>query len=163
MEKILLQLRDLLLGALPTTVIILFLYLFLRWAFWRPLVRVLAERQAATEGTRREAEEILKRANERLRQYEEALRHARAETYQQQEASRRLALEERGQILRDTRERAQELVRQAKLDIAGDVTQAKKELDAESQRLAEEITRTLLAPVPPGGARPEGSPRGGRA
>ena len=153
MEKTLLQLRDLLLGALPTTVIVLFLYLFLRWAFWQPLVRVLAERQAATEGTRREAEEILNRANEKLRQYEEALRQARAEVYQQQEASRRLALDERSQILRHTRERANELVRQAKLDIGGDVAQAKKELEAESQRLAEEITRALLAPARPGGGR----------
>lgn len=159
MEKILLQLRDLLVGALPTAVIVFFLYFFLRWAFWQPLTRVLAERQAATEGTRREAEELLSRANEKLRQYEEALRQTRAETYQQQEASRRLALEERSQILRDTRARAQELVRQAKLDIAGDVAQAKKGLEAESERLAEEITRALLAP-----ARPAGMParnRGG--
>jgi len=66
------------------------------------------------------------------------------------------ALDERARILRDTREKAGEMVRQAKLEIAGDVAEAKKDLEGESRRLAEEITRTLLEP-----ARPAGGPTGG--
>lgn len=144
MEKILQQLQELLWGALPTTVIVFLLFLFLRWAFWKPLERVLAQRQAATEGARQEAGELVAQANDKLRQYEDALRHARAEIYRQQEAARRQALDERSQILRDTREKAGQMVRQAKLEIAGDVDRAKKDLEAESRRLAEDITRTLL-------------------
>lgn len=153
MEKIVQQLLGLLGQAVWTTAIVLFLFFFLRWAFWRPFERVLAERQASTEGARREAEQILGQTDEKLRQYEEALRQARAEIYREQEASRRAALEERSQILRDTRQRATDMLGQAKLDIARDVEQAKKELDAESQRLAEEIARALLAPAGPGGGR----------
>ncbi|OFV83061.1 MAG: hypothetical protein A3D93_05130 [Acidobacteria bacterium RIFCSPHIGHO2_12_FULL_67_30] len=145
------QLQGLLWGALPTTVIVLLFFFFLRWAFWKPLERVLAERRAATEGARQEADQLVAQANEKLRQYEESLRHARAEIYRQQEAARRLALEERARILRETREQAGQMVRQAKLEIAGDVAQAKKDLDAETRRLAEEITRTLLEPT--GGGR----------
>jgi F-type H+-transporting ATPase subunit b len=148
---ILRQLQGLLWGALPTTIIVLLFFFFLRWAFWRPLERVLAERRAATEGAQKEAGELVAQANEKLRQYEESLRQARAEIYRQQEAARRLALEERARILRDTREKAGEMLRQAKLEIAGDVAAAKKDLDAESRRLAEEITRTLLEPA--GGGR----------
>lgn len=153
MGGILQQLQDLVWGAVPTTVILLFLFFFLRWAFWRPLERVLAQRQAATEGARRDADQLLAQANEKLHQYEEALRRARAEIYRQQEAARRQALDERNQVLRETREQARQMVRQAKLDIASDVAQAKQELESESRRLAEEITRTLLEPARPGGGR----------
>ncbi|MBI4466771.1 MAG: ATP synthase F0 subunit B, partial [Acidobacteria bacterium] len=128
-----------------------FFFIFLRWAFWRPLERVLAERRAATEGAHREADQLLGQADEKLRHYEEALRRARAEIYRQQEAARQQALDERARILRDTREKANQMVRQAKLDIANDVALAKKELEAESRRLAEEITRTLLEPARRGG------------
>ncbi|HXE76482.1 MAG TPA: ATP synthase F0 subunit B [Candidatus Xenobia bacterium] len=142
---ILSQLGDLFLGAAPTVVIVFLLFLFLRWSFWRPLERALAERHATTEGARQQAEKLLNVANEKLRQYEDALRQARTEIYQQQEASRRAALEERNHLVREARERAQASVRQSKLEIAAEVDQAKKALEGESQRLAEEISRTLLA------------------
>lgn len=144
-------LLPLFLGALPTVLLVFFMFFFLRRVFWQPFERVLAERQAATEGARREAEAILATATEKLRQYEEALRHARAEIYREQEAKRRQALEERGRIVGQTRQEANEQLRQAKLEIAGDVALAKKDLETESLRLAEEITRTLLSPA--GGGR----------
>jgi len=138
------QLGDLFLGAAPTVLILFFLFFFLRWSFWKPLERVLAERHATTEGARQQAEKLLNTANEKLRQYEDALRQARTEIYQQQEVGRQQALEERGRLVQDARQRAQESIRQAKLKIAGDVDQAKKHLEAESQGLAEEISRALL-------------------
>ncbi|MFQ5724469.1 MAG: ATP synthase F0 subunit B [Terriglobia bacterium] len=147
MERIAQQLLDLLWGALPTVVIVFLFFFFLRWAFWRPLERVLAQRQASTEGARREADQLLSQADEKLRQYEEALRQARGEIYRQQEAARHQALEERSRILRETREKANQMIRQAKLEIADDVAQARKELETESRRLADEITRTLLEPA----------------
>ena len=134
------QLLDLFLGALPTVIIVFFLFFFLRWAFWGPLERALAERQAATEGARKQAEQVIAKANEKMRQYEDALRQARAEVYRQQ------AVEERTRIVREARERANDSIRQAKLEIARDVDEAKKALEAESERLAEEIARSLLAP-----------------
>jgi F0F1-type ATP synthase membrane subunit b/b' len=151
MDQILQQLLDLLLplfwGALPTVLIVFLLFFFLRWAFWRPFERVLAERQAATEGARKDAETILNTASEKLHQYEEALRHARAEIYREQEAARSAAQEERSRTLRETRQQAAESLRQAKLVVNREVDEAKKELEAESQRLAEQIARTLLAPA----------------
>lgn len=145
------QLLNLILGALPTFFIVFLLFFFLRWGLWRPLERVLAERQAATEGARKQAEQLLATANDKLRQYEEALRQARAEIYRQQEASRQQALEERNRVLREARERANQSIREAKLEIAADVDAAKRQLEAESARLAEEIAHTLLAPRPGGG------------
>jgi len=93
----------------------------------------------------------VKIAIEKMRQYEDALRQARAEVYRQQEAGRQQAVEERTRIVREARERANDSIRQAKLEIARDVDEAKKALEAESERLAEEIARSLLAP--PAGER----------
>ena len=138
-------------GALPTVLLVFFMFFFLRWAFWRPFERVLAERQSRTEGARKEAEALLASANQKLREYEESLRHARAEIFREQETSRQQALDERNQALRQAREQAGEMIRQAKLDIARDVEEAKKSLEAESQRLADEIARSLLRPA--GGSR----------
>ena len=149
MDSIVHQLADLLWGALPTAIIVFAFYLFLRWSFWRPLERVLAQRQAATEGARRQAEELMAGADEKLRQYEEALRQARAEIYRQQEAARHAALDERSRILHTTREQANQSARQARLDIARDVEQAKQALGAQSQLLAEQIANSLLAPKRP--------------
>lgn len=149
MERILDLLGPLFLGALPTVILVFLLFFFLRWAFWRPFERVLAQRQAATEGARRDAEGILRTADDKLRRYEEALRQARAEIYREQEASRHAALDERNRILQENRRQANERLRQAKLEIARDVEDAKTSLEAESQRLAEQIARTLLAPAGP--------------
>jgi F-type H+-transporting ATPase subunit b len=145
------KLLPLFVGAVPTVLIVFFMFFFLRWAFWRPFERVLAERQARTEGTRKEAESLLAAANQKLHEYEESLRHARAEIFREQAASRQEALEQRNQALRQAREQAGEMIRQAKLDIARDAEEAKKSLDAESQRLADEIARSLLRPA--GGRR----------
>ena len=152
------QLLDLLIGALPTVIIVFLLFFFLRWALWGPLERVLAERQAATEGARKQAEQVIAKANEKMRQYEDALRQARAEVYRQQEAGRHAAVEERTRIVREARERANESIRQAKLEIARDVEQAKKALEGESERLAEQIAQSLLTP-PPAGQAPQAGDR----
>jgi len=152
MQQIGQQLLDLILGAVPTVVIVFCLFFFLRWAFWRPFEKVLAQRQEVTEGARQGADTLLKEAEEKLLQYEEALRQARAEIYQEQETSRRAALEERNRILQETRQQAGENLRQARSEIAADVELARQSLEAESERLAEEIARALLTPAAGGKA-----------
>ncbi len=138
-----------LLGALPTALIVLALYFFLRWSFFGPLERILAERERLTTGARLSAEQLLAEVETRSRQYEDSLRQARAELYREQEALRRQALEERARLLRSTRERAHQMVREAKLDLLRDIEAAKRDVEAESQRLADEIARRLLARASP--------------
>ena len=135
-----------LLGALPTVLIVFALYFFLRWSFFTPLERVLAERERLTTGTRLTAEQLLAEAETRSRHYEDSLRQARAELYREQETLRRQALEERARLLRSTREQANQMIRAAKLELLRDIEATKRELEGESQRLADEIVRTLLAP-----------------
>ncbi|MFQ5816806.1 MAG: ATP synthase F0 subunit B [Terriglobia bacterium] len=147
MEKLLSQLGEIFLGAVPTALVVLFLYFFLRWSFFRPLERVLAEREALTTGTRKATEHLLAEVEAKTRQYEGTLRQARAEIYREQEALRRQALEDRTRILRATREQANQMIRGAKTQLLAEVEAARRDLDRESQRLAEEIAHTLLAPA----------------
>ena len=50
------QLGELFLQAAPTAVIVFLFYFFLKWAFFNPIQRVMAQREARTEGARAEAE-----------------------------------------------------------------------------------------------------------
>lgn len=146
MGEIVQQLTELFWGALPTAIIVFLFILFLRWSFWTPFQKVLEQREAATEGARKQASDLLAQAEEKIRQYEDALRQARAEIYREQEESRRQALEERAQTLTKAREQANQQIQQAKAEIATEVAGAKKDLEAQTRQLAEEITGTLLAP-----------------
>ena len=146
MEQIGHQLAELVWGALPTAIIVFFFILFMRWSFWTPFQRVLEQREAATSGARKEAGEMLARADEKVRGYEETLRQVRAEIYHEQEAARREALDERGHALTEAREKASQIIQHARAEIAADVETAQKDLDTQAKKLAEEITQSLLSP-----------------
>src|SRR5579863_5623288 len=88
-------LGELFLEAVPTVIIVFLFYLLLRSTFFVPLMRVMEERSARTEGARREAEASQAAAREKVRAYEEALRKARAAVYAEQDVARRAILEER--------------------------------------------------------------------
>ena len=163
MEQLLHQLETIILGAVPTAIIVFIFYLFLRWSFFRPFERVLGEREEAIEGTRKAAVQMLAEAEAKAEQHESAMRQARGEIYRQRELARRQALAERIRILRETRERANQMIRETKTVLQRDVEQAKKDLEQESERLADEIARLLLAPAA-GASSPEARRgRGGRA
>ena len=144
MDQIGQQLGELLLGALPTAVIVTLFIIFMRWAFWTPFQRVLEQREAATIGARKDADEMLTRAEEKVREYEDALREVRAEIYREQEEARRQALDERTRVVADTREKASQMIQKAKAEIASEVETARKDLGAQAKKLAKEIADSLL-------------------
>src|SRR6185437_187588 len=104
------QLGGLFLAAVPTVIVVFFFYLFLRWSFFRPIERVLAERKARIEGARRDAEALRSQAEEKDRAYRERLRKARAEAFSEQEAARRIVLDERNAAIQQARSQANEQV-----------------------------------------------------
>jgi F-type H+-transporting ATPase subunit b len=145
------QLGDLFLAAVPTAILLFVFYFILRWAFFLPLLQVMAKREALIEGSRQESESLAAAVQEKQRAYREGLRKARAEVFAEQEAARRAALDERGKVVREARSRAGEEVQAAKARLAGEIEAARKSLDASSQELAEEVARAVLEPA--GGAR----------
>ena len=79
MQEIVLQLGELFLQAVPTILIVLAFYLMLRALFFKPLLAVMAERDARTAGARKAAAAAEAAAAEKVKQYQEALRQARAQ------------------------------------------------------------------------------------
>lgn len=150
--EILHSLGQLFLGAVPTIIIVLLFYFFLRWAFFTPIQKAMAEREARMEGARAEAAAVEAAAKHEMDTYHEALRKARGEIYAEQEAARQVALENRAKLLKTMRTRAQEDVAAAKKRIAAELETARGQVERDAPLLAGEIVRTILE----GPTRPSG-------
>jgi F0F1-type ATP synthase membrane subunit b/b' len=155
MQEIVLQLGELFLQAVPTILIVLAFYLMLRALFFKPLLAVMAERDARTAGARKAAATAEAAAAEKGKQYQEALRQARAQVYAEQEAARKKLLDERAALLKEVRNKAAAEVAAGKERVAKELTAALQELKASVGQLATEIARRVLqiAPRPGGPAR----------
>jgi F-type H+-transporting ATPase subunit b len=149
------QLGELFLQAVPTVLILLVFYLILRSLFFKPLLKVMDEREARTSGARREAEVAQTAAADKLRQYQEAIRHARGEVYSEQEAARQKLLDERAAQLKETRGKAAVEVANAKERVAKDLLAARQDVEAGIGALSAEIVRRVLQNPP----RPSGTGR----
>lgn len=138
------QLEILFLDAMPTVVVFLLFYAFMRWAFFSPLQKTMKERAARIEGARAEAAEVEAEAKHELDTYHEALRRARSEIYSRQEAARQEALENRAKLLKAMRARAEEDVAAAKKRIAEDFNAALAQVESQTPALAQDIVRAIL-------------------
>jgi F0F1-type ATP synthase membrane subunit b/b' len=138
------QLGKLFLGALPTVIVVLLFYFFLRWAFFGPIQKAMAERSARIEGARAEAAAAEAGAKQELDAYHDALRKARGEIYAEQELARQEALDNRAKLLKAMRARAQEDVNAAKKRIAAEFAAARTEVERETPALAIQIARAIL-------------------
>jgi F0F1-type ATP synthase membrane subunit b/b' len=118
----------------------------MRPLFFKPFARVMEEREAAISGARRKAEENLALVEEKTRRYEDAMHMARADIYRQQEEIRREALEERVALLKEARGQANGEIQQRKAQIATELADARRQVEAETLLLADEIVRAILAP-----------------
>jgi F-type H+-transporting ATPase subunit b len=151
MQEIVHQLGELFLQAVPTVLIVLAFYVVMRALFFKPLLRVMAEREARTAGAQKAAEAAQVAAAEKVKQYQEALQKARAQVYSEQEAARKKLLDERAAQLKDARGAAGSEVAAAKKRISNELAEAKGELEASAGQLAAEIARRVLqTPSGPG-------------
>ena len=146
------QIGELFLEALPTVVIVLFFYFFLRWAFFTPIQKAMVERGARIEGARAEAAAVEAEAKSELDSYNDAMKKARAKIYAEQEAARQTVLDERARLLQAMRSRVQEEVATAKKRIAAETAAVRADIEAQTPQLAAEIARAVLQ-APAGGAR----------
>jgi len=144
------QLGELFLQAVPTVLIILLFYFILRAIFFKPLLAVMAERDARTAGAQKAAETAQAAAAEKVKQYQEALKQARGQVYAEQEAARKKLLEERASQLKDARTKAGAEVNAAKERIAGEMAAARREVEATVSQLSSEIARRILQAPRPG-------------
>ena len=143
------QLGELFLQAVPTVLIVLVLYVILRALFFKPLLRVMAEREARTAGARKAAEAAQAAAAEKTKQYQEALRQERARVYAEQETARKKLLDERAALLKEARSKAGAEVAAGKERVAKELAAARRDVEASISQLAAEIARRVLQPPRP--------------
>src|SRR5260370_12070611 len=158
MQAIVTQLGELSLQAVPTVLIILLFDFILREVFVKPLLRVMAERDARTVGAQKASEAAQAAAAEKVKQYQEALKQARGQVYAEQEASRKKLLEERAAQIKDARMRAAAEVNAAKERVAAELAAARRDVEAKGAQLPAEIARRRLQAAPRPGA-PAGAAR----
>jgi len=147
MDQTLRQLGELLLGSVPTVILLGLLYALYTMIVHRPMRRVLDERRNQTEGAIERSRADIASADARTGEYEEKLRAARAAVFRAQEAKRRAALEARANAVHEARARAQAQVEAAKAAIEADRAVAEKSLQGEAEALAREIARRVLEPA----------------
>ena len=144
MEQTLKQLGDLLLGAIPTELLLIVLYCLYHVILHKPLQATLAERGKRTEGAVEKARADVALAAKRTTEYEGKLREARLAVFRSLDQRRKQAMESRAAALAQARERAQQLIAQAKAEIGSESAAARATLEADSERMANRIIDTLL-------------------
>jgi F-type H+-transporting ATPase subunit b len=149
----LIALGNILLQAIPTFILVWILYFYVSRFFVVPLKKTLQERRDSTEGLRQAAEQRLSQAEQKAAAYQEALRGNAAEIYRQQEQERQKAMEKRAEILRQARQHAEERITQGRQAVQREAETAKKSLEAESEQMAQWITRAVLEQPAAGAGR----------
>jgi len=125
----------------------------------KPLVAVLEERRARTQGAVEKANADIAAAEARTAEYEQRLRDARLSIFKKLEARRQQWLQARAAAVAEARAAAETRVKAARTALEQDVKQARVTLQGESETLASQIIRTVLKPAlvagsPMAGGRP---------
>jgi F-type H+-transporting ATPase subunit b len=147
MDQTLHQLGELLLGAVPTVILLALLYALYTAIVHKPLQRVLEERRSKTEGAIEKSRADIAAADGRTAEYEQRLREARAAVFRAQDVRRQAALQARTNAVAEARAKVQAQVQAAKGDIEADRVTAQAGLQAEAASLAQEIVRRVLQPA----------------
>lgn len=147
MDQTIRQLGELLLGAVPTAILLAIVYFLYTVLVYKPLTAILAERRARTEGALEKARADIAAADARTADYEQRLREARLKIFKSLEARRQQATQLRAEAAAQARARAQEQVKQARAAIDQDKQQAMGKLQGDAERLAGEIVKMVLRPV----------------
>jgi F-type H+-transporting ATPase subunit b len=145
MEQTFQALESILLKAIPTAILLLVLYFYLKAMLFGPLARILKQREELTKGARKAAEQSLAKAEAKATDYETKLRDAKGEVYKEQEETRKKWLEEQTAHLAQAKANAEASIRTAREGIALEVAVARQGLAETSASIADQIATTVLA------------------
>ena len=144
MDKLFAQLADLFIGAIPSGVLLLLLYFYLRAVLFGPLDKILEERHAKTGGREQKAAETLRRAEQRMLQYSASLQAAKSEIYASQDELRRKLDAERDLAVAQAAEEAKAEIAAVRKQLDEDVAEARRTVEAEAQALADSIAEKVM-------------------
>ena len=124
--------------------LIILMVFVLNITLFRPINKVLEEREKRTKGRSGEAQDILGRVEAGLKRYETSLREARLEGYHLLEAQRAEAVSARQAQLGALREELRSLVEEQRSYIQAQTEAARNALAGDAQRIAAEISNQVL-------------------
>lgn len=124
--------------------LILLMIWFLNRTLFKPINRILAERDKQTGGRTGEAAGILQDADAKLTAYEQSLRESRAAGYSVIEQTRMQALSARQNQIDLVKAEIAEMVAHEKSVLQNQVTTAQTQLQTDAKVLAERISASIL-------------------
>jgi len=145
MDQILGNLGELFVGALPSAILLLLLYFYLRVVLFAPLEKILAERHSKTGGREQQAEKTLKLAETKLHDYAQAIQAAKVDIYAGQEKLRKELEASRDKAIADASASARAHVASLKEQLQREVEVAQQTVETEAKSLAQLITQKVLA------------------
>jgi F-type H+-transporting ATPase subunit b len=120
------------------------LTLVLNQFLFKPLRRVIDERERRTNEARAALEEARAVQERRLDEIENRLKEARRDAFEVRDAAARAGRAKREEFMAEARQEAHKVVDEARQEIAGDLETARKDLEAEAERLAQMIAERVL-------------------
>ena len=124
--------------------IILVMIFILNRMLFRPVNRVIEEREQRTVGRSGEAREVLSRVEENLSRYERSLREARAESYRLLEQQQAEATNNRQQKIGLVKKEVGDLIEGEKKEIQTQVENARATLGDEARRVTASVSAQIL-------------------
>lgn len=143
-NKILVDLYNVLVRAVPTIVTLLTLYGVLNFVLFRPLVQVLEERYRKTEGARQAAADLIAQAAQRTDEYENRIRAVKQEMYREIEEARKRAIAAQAKTLEDARHRAAELLASVQEELDRETAKARQALTDDTEKMADQLADRLM-------------------
>lgn len=125
-------------------VIILVMVFVLNATLFKPINRILEERERRTRGRSGKARDIIRDVEAKMAGYERALREARSEGYRLMEQERAEAMQERQAKLEVVREEVSRSVEVEKNAIAAQAGEARGTLALDAGAIAKEISAQIL-------------------
>lgn len=111
---------------------------------FRPVLKVIKQREDAAVSARHLAEKAADEARKATDEFDRKTSDARAEVYRQMEEMRRTALADRAALIDDTRREADKTLADARAALDRDVKDARARLDADADALAADAAARIL-------------------
>ena len=126
---------------------ILVMIWILNRTLFRPINRILEERERKTGRGSGSAGDLLSQVDEKVSRYESALRETRSEGYRVMEAQRAEAMAARGSQINDVKAEVYSLIEEEKGSIKKQSDTARATLAEDAKKMAADITATILKNV----------------
>ncbi len=122
----------------------LVLIIALHFILFKPLIAVFREREQATDGSRKMAEELLMKKDEAVKKLQKELSEARDRAKELYSSLKEEGQAKQKELLGTAHDEAMKVLEEARAKLAAEAETARKALKEEADRYAEEIVNKLV-------------------